>query len=89
MAWRIELSALGQKNLRKLDPQSRERIFDFLDKRLATLENPRSLGAALTGSKPGTFWKYCIGDYRVIADIQDDVMRILVVRIGNRREVYR
>ncbi len=89
MAWRIELSALAQKNLRKLDPQSRARIFDFLDKRLATSENPRSLGAALTGSRLGTFWKYRIGDYRVIADIQDDVMRILVVRIGNRREVYR
>ncbi|MEO5829988.1 MAG: type II toxin-antitoxin system RelE/ParE family toxin [Rhodanobacter sp.] len=89
MAWRIELSALGQKNLRKLDPESRARILDFLDKRLAILENPRSLGAALTGSRLGTFWKYRIGDYRVIADIQDDVMRILVVRIGNRREVYR
>lgn len=89
MVWRIELSALGQKNLRKLDPQSRARILDFLDKRLAILENPRSLGAALTGSRLGTFWKYRIGDYRVIADIQDDVMRILVVRIGNRREVYR
>lgn len=89
MAWRIELSALGQKNLRKLYPESRTRILDFLDKRLAILENPRSLGAALTASKLGTFWKYRIGDYRVIADIQDDVMRILVVRIGNRREVYR
>lgn len=89
MAWKIELSDLGRKNLSKLDPQTRQRMLKFLSSRLANLDNPRSLGAALTGSKLGNFWKYRVGDYRVIADIQDDVMRILVVRIGNRRDVYR
>ncbi len=89
MAWRIELSDLARKNLRKLDPQTRMRVLKFLTSRLANLEDPRSLGAALTGSELGNFWKYRVGDYRVIADIQDHVMCILVVRVGNRRDVYR
>ena len=56
---------------------------------MATLDDPCSLGAALKGSKLGNFWKYRVGDYRIIADIQDGALCILVVRIGNRREVYR
>jgi mRNA interferase RelE/StbE len=53
------------------------------------LEDPRSIGQALKGTRFGEFWKYRVGDYRVIAHIEDDRLRILVVRIGNRREVYR
>jgi mRNA interferase RelE/StbE len=51
--------------------------------------NPRSIGEALKGSKLGAFWKYRVGDYRIIASIEDDVLRVLVVRIGHRGEVYR
>ena len=89
MAWRIELSALGQKNIRQLDTQNRQRVLKFLSERIAMLEDPRSLGEALKGSKLGNFWKYRIGDYRIIADIQDGAVCILVVRVGNRRDVYR
>lgn len=78
MAWRIELSDFGRKNLSKLDPQTRQRLLKSLSARLANLEDPRSLGAALTGSELGNFWKYRVGDYRVIADIQNHVMCILV-----------
>ena len=53
------------------------------------LEEPSSLGAAVKGARLGAFWKYRVGDYRIIADIEDDAVRILVVRVGNRRDVYR
>ncbi len=59
-----------------------------MDERIAALDNPRSTGKALTGPL-GNFWRYRVGDYRVICDLQDDAVRILVVRIGNRKEVYR
>lgn len=88
MVWTIEYTdtALGQ--LRKLDRQEARRIVDFMAERIAGLENPRQTGKALTGPLGG-FWRYRVGDFRVICEIQDGVMRILVVRLGNRREVYR
>lgn len=89
MAWKIELSALARKNLSKLDPQLARRILAFLHQRLALLDDPRSLGEALQGSRLGDFWKYRVGDYRLIATIQDDTVCILILQIGHRREVYR
>ena len=89
MAWRVELSGLAQKNLRTLDRQIAVRILRFLHERLAPLGDPRAIGEALKGASLGHFWKYRVGDYRVIADIDDGAVRILLVRIGNRREVYR
>ncbi|HEY5105225.1 MAG TPA: type II toxin-antitoxin system RelE/ParE family toxin [Caulobacteraceae bacterium] len=89
MAWKIELSGLAQKNLRALDRQIAIRIFRFLNERLAASDDPRSLGEALKGSQLGSLWKYRVGDYRIIAMIEDRAVRILVVRIGNRRDVYR
>lgn len=53
------------------------------------MDDPRSIGEALKGSKLGAFWKYRVGDFRIIADIEDAALRILVVRIGNRKAVYR
>jgi mRNA interferase RelE/StbE len=60
-----------------------------LRERVAPLENPRTLGAALKGPRFGDLWKYRVGDYRIIARIEDDLLLILVVRIGDRKEVYR
>ena len=89
MAWQIELSAQVDRELSKLDPQQRKRILKFLRERLAPLDNPRSIGRALQGSKLGEFWKYRVGDYRLICKIQDKQLLILVLRAGHRREVYR
>ena len=89
MAWKLELSTLAQKNLDQLDPPVARRILAFLHERVAPMEDPRSLGEALKGSRLGEFWKYRAGDYRIISSIEDDALRILVVRIGNRRAVYR
>lgn len=89
MAWRIEFADSAAKQLRKLDPQVAKRILTFLQSRIAPLDDPRSIGEALRGKDLGDFWKYRVGDWRVIADIEDGVVLITVVRIGNRREVYR
>ena len=62
---------------------------NFLNQRVAGADNPRTHGEALKGEELGNFWKYRVGDYRVIADIQDKVLKVLVVRIGDRKEVYR
>ena len=89
MAWRVELAASASKQLHKLDPQIATRILTFLRDRVAQLDDPRSIGEALRGKELGDFWKYRVGDWRIIADLHDGVMLITVVRIGNRREVYR
>ncbi len=73
----------------RLDPQIARRILMFLHGRLARIDDPRSIGDALKGSRLGEFWKYRVGDWRIIARIEDDIVRILVVRIGHRKEVYR
>ena len=89
MAWKVELDRGALCDLDKLDRQTARRILVFLHDRLTGLEDPRSIGEALKGSKLGEFWRYRVGDYRIIVNIEEDVLRILVVRIGNRREVYR
>ncbi len=89
MAWRIELDDAAKKDLAKLDKPLARRITAFLRERVAVLDDPRSIGEALKGSKLGDFWKYRVGDYRIIGSIEDGAVRILVVKIGNRREVYR
>jgi mRNA interferase RelE/StbE len=89
LAWRIEFSPAIEKEFSKLDPQIAKRITSFLRNRIAALEDPRSIGEALTGSALGKLWKYRVGDYRVICDIQDNKLTILALRVGHRREVYR
>lgn len=89
MAWRIEFAESVIKQRRKLDPAVARRIAQFLRQRVAPLADPRSLGAALKGDELGQFWKYRVGYYRIIARIHDREIRILIVRIGHRRELYR
>ena len=89
MAWQIKFDDASMKDLAKLDKQIARRITEFLRERVAVLDDPRSIGEALKGSRLGIYWKYRVGDYRIIANIEDGALRILVVRIGNRREVYR
>lgn len=87
MTWIIEFDPAAKKELAKLDKPVAKRILAFLKERVKG--DPRSLGAALQGPKLGEFWKYRIGDYRIICKLEDGRMRVLVVKIGNRREVYR
>lgn len=88
MAWTIDYTQTALNQLRKLDKQSARRILDFLDERVAQRDDPRSTGKALTGPLGG-LWRYRVGDFRVICEIQDGELRVLVIELGNRREVYR
>jgi mRNA interferase RelE/StbE len=89
MAWKVELSAELARELAKLDPQQRKRILKFLNERAAPLDNPRSIGQALHGSRLGEFWKYRVGDYWLICKMEDDRLVVLVLRVGHRWEIYR
>jgi mRNA interferase RelE/StbE len=88
MAWKIKFAASAEKELAKLDKVVIRRILGFLYERLAKAANPRSLGKALKGPLDD-FWKYRVGDYRVVCDIQDQEIMILVVRVRHRSKVYR
>ena len=88
MSWRIKFDPAAERELKKLDKSIARRILNFLLNRVAQSDNPRVLGAALTGSKLGDFWKYRIGKYRVIEVIEDDVLTILVLKVAKRSDVY-
>lgn len=87
MAWTIEVSEKAVRALRKMDKQTARRIRDELEE-IAKLEDPRSRGKALVGNLAG-LWRYQVGDYRIIYDIEDGRLVILVVDVAHRREVYR
>ena len=89
MAWEIIVEDKALKVLKNLDKPIAAKIIDFMENKISTSNNPRTLGAALQGSELGNFWKYRVGDYRIIAQILDKKVKILVVKIGNRKEVYR
>jgi mRNA interferase RelE/StbE len=89
VAWTIEYDKDVQKFVRKLDPVIQRRIREFLHQRLEKLVDPRQIGDRLQGPALGQYWRYKVGDYRIICDIQDQRLVVLVVEIGHRREVYR
>ena len=89
MACRIEFERSAERELDRLDREAAARILRFLRDRLSPLDDPRSLGETLKGSRLGGLWKYRVGDYRIIAAIDDATVRVVVVRIGHRRAIYR
>ncbi|GIW26899.1 MAG: translation repressor RelE [Meiothermus sp.] len=89
MGYRIEFDPRAERELTKLDREVARRIVRFLRERVAWLDDPRSIGEALHGPELGRFWKYRVGDYRLICHIQDQRVTVLVLRIGHRRDVYR
>jgi mRNA interferase RelE/StbE len=88
LAWTIEYALTAKNQLKKLDKQIARRIIEYMNERIASSENPRNTGKALTGFFGGR-WRYRVGDCRVICDIKDETLCILVLKVGNRREVYR
>lgn len=87
MAWTVDYTEAAQSQLRRLDPRTTRRIVAFMNERIAPSDNPRQHGHALHGRLRG-YWRYRVGNYRVICDIQDEVLRVLVVRVGRRDQVY-
>ena len=88
MAWTIRYLKSARKEARKIDPQDRERIRDYMEQRVAGLEDPRQLREPLKGHL-ASLWRYRVGDYRVICELRDQELVILVIRLGHRKDVYR
>lgn len=88
MVWTVEFSATADKQLARIDWQARRTIIDYLEKRIATEEDPMRFGDPLRKNLAG-LWKYRVDDYRIICEIQEARLIVLVVRIGHRREIYK
>lgn len=88
MVWKIEFQAEAIKQLKKMGRTEAARIRDYLHARIKNLDDPRQLGSALKGPRYDRLWRYRVGDYRIICDIQDQRLVVLVVEIGHRRQVY-
>jgi mRNA interferase RelE/StbE len=86
--WQVLVDPAAVVDLNKLDKSVRERVKKFIFDRLPRYEDPRCIGEALKGTRWGDLWRYRVGDYRVMARIEDDQIIVIVVRIGHRREVY-
>ena len=89
MDWQIEFDESAKKELAKLDRQVARRLIDFLKDRILSRRDARSVGQPLKGSTLGEFWKYRVGDFRIIASIQDERMTVLVLRVDKRSDIYR
>lgn len=87
MAWTVEVSDFAEHQLRKLDRTVQKRLLDWLDDRLEGCKNPRHFGEALKGDLAG-LWRYRVGDYRIICEIQDARLVVLALAVGHRREIY-
>lgn len=86
--WRIEITRTATKQITRLDRQAQKSIQRFLRERLTPADDPRQWGKPLHGEKRG-LWRYRVGDYRLICDIQDEKIIILVLELGHRKDVYR
>ena len=87
MAWNVDFTATARKQLKKIDKKWQSKILDYLEDEVTTLENPQTKGKALVGDRKG-LWRYRVGDYRIICDIIDNEVVILVVIVGHRKNVY-
>lgn len=88
MAWTIEFETKALKDLKRLDKPDAKRIWSFLKERVATREDPRTLARPLSGQW-GQYWRFRVGDYRVVCRLEDESWVVLIVRIGHRKQVYR
>lgn len=87
MAWRVEFLESAKRQLKKIDRVWQEKILDYLEDEIATLDDPRTRGKALIGDKRG-LWRYRVGNYRIICDIQDGNFVIAAITIAHRKDIY-
>jgi mRNA interferase RelE/StbE len=89
LAWTISYTETALKQLKKLDRPVARRLVDFMAERVVGMADPRSVGKALTGPLLGSYWRYRVGDYRIICDLQDGTLTVLVLEVAHRKDVYR
>lgn len=87
MSWDYQISNQALRQLRRLGPEGRRRVLSYLDSNIAGCSNPRDFGKVLSGNL-GDLWRYRTSNYRIICQIKDDELIVLVVRAGHRRDVY-
>lgn len=87
MAWQVEFDERAAKELKKIGPSEARKVIDYLEKKIATDEDPRRFGKPLLGDKKG-LWRYRVDDYRIICTIEDDKLVVLVLRVGHRKLIY-
>lgn len=87
MTWTVEFDDAAARELRKFDRQAQQEILRYLRERIATDEDPRRFGKPLSRDMAG-LWRYRIRDYRMICNIEDDKLVVLVLRAGHRKDVY-
>ena len=88
MSWTVKITDVAEKQLKKLGKPMQLRIVNYLDDRLENCKNPRHFGEPLKANKSG-LWRYRVGDYRIICEIQENELLVLVLAMGHRREIYR
>jgi len=88
LAWEIEVTEKAAKQIKKLGTTDAKRIRDYLRDRIAPLDHPRQLGKPLQGSELGSYWRYRVGDYRVLCELHDNELVVLVIEAGHRRKIY-
>jgi mRNA interferase RelE/StbE len=89
LAWRIEFSPEADKALIGFGSNAEKQIAKFMRQRVSSLDDPRSIGEPMKGTRFAGLWRYRSGDYRILCEIQDEKITILVVLVGHRREVYK
>ena len=88
MSWRLVFSRRSDRQLEKMDPGVRRIIITWLLKHIDGCEDPRAFGKALTANRSGQ-WRYRVGDYRVLCELHDDEVIVLVIDVGHRSKIYR
>jgi len=88
LAWTVEVNVFAEKQLHKLDRAVQKRLLDWLDDRIEGCKDPRHFGEPLKGDLAG-LWRYRVGDYRIICELQDNRLVVVAIAIGHRREIYR
>ena len=88
MAWTVEVSDFAERQLRKLDRPVQKRLVAWIYDRLEGCKDPRHFGEPLKGELDG-LWRYRVGDYRILCEIREHRLIVLVLAVGHRREIYR
>lgn len=87
MGWTIKYTSKAEKVLAKLGKDTALRLIQFMDDRVASADDPRKFGKALSGTLRD-FWRYRVGDYRILVKIEDEKLVVLVVQVGHRSRIY-